>query len=206
MRSTAKMKGNIYIFTGPSGAGKSSVINELRKRVAGLGYSVSYTSRPPRHNETDGFDYHFVSEETFHKMKNEGAFVEWAKVYDHLYGTSTEILRSQTEKGLDVILDVDSQGAKNIRESFQNSILIYILPPSLEILEQRLKARGTDSADVISNRIKKAIDDLRDCEWYDYLIINDTLEKAVGEAKSVILSSRCRNSRMLPVVKEMFRI
>jgi len=200
------MKGNIYIFSGPSGAGKSSVIMELRKRITGLGYSVSHTSRSPRHNETDGVDYHFVSEDTFLKMIDEGAFVEWAKVYDHLYGTSISGLRAQTEKGLDVILDIDSQGAKNIRFFFQDSVLIYILPPSLETLENRLKARATDNADVINNRIKKAIGDLRNCEWYDYLIINDDLEKAVGEVEAIIISNRCRNSRMLPVVKEMLKI
>ncbi len=99
------MKGNIYIFSGPSGAGKSSVINNLRNRVAGLGYSVSHTSRPPRHNETNGVDYHFVNKEEFRKMIDQGAFVEWASVYGHLYGTSVECLRSQTEKGVDVILD-----------------------------------------------------------------------------------------------------
>jgi guanylate kinase len=199
-------KGNIYIFSGPSGVGKSSVIKGVRERVTGLGYSISHTSRPPRHNETNGVDYHFVNEDTFRKMIDDGAFVEWATVYDHLYGTSAEGLRSQTDKGLDVILDIDSQGAKNIRSFFHDSVLIYILPPSLETLEQRLKSRATDDADVIANRIKKAIDDLKNCEWYDYLVINDDLERAINEAESIILSNRCRNSRMLPAVKEMLGI
>jgi len=200
------MKGNIYIFSGPSGAGKSSVIRELKKRIKGLGYSISHTSRAPRSNETDGVDYHFVDKESFQRMIDDGAFVEWAKVYDHLYGTSAAGLRSQTEKGQDVILDIDSQGAKNIRSFFNDSVLIYILPPSLETLAERLKARATDNAEVIENRTKRAIGDLKDCEWYDYLIINDDLERAVAEAEAVILSNRCSNSRMLPVVKEMFGI
>jgi guanylate kinase len=200
------MKGNIYIFSGPSGAGKSSIIKDLMAGVAGLAYSISHTSRPPRHNETNGIDYHFVSESTFRRMIDEGAFVEWAKVYDHLYGTSAEELRSQTEKGTDVILDIDSQGAKNIRTCFKDSILIYILPPSLETLEQRLRSRATDSADVIDGRYKKAVSDLINCEWYDYLIINDDLWKAVSEVKAIILSSRCSNSRMLPMVKKMLGI
>ena len=200
------MKGNIYIFSGPSGAGKSSVIKEVMAGMNGLGYSVSHTSRPPRHNETNGVDYHFVSEDTFRRMIDEGAFVEWATVYEHLYGTSVEGLRSQTEKGIDVILDIDSQGAKNIRSFFMDSILIYILPPSLEALEKRLRARATDSADVIEGRYKKAVNDLKNCEWYDYLIINDDLAKAVSEVKAVILSSRCRNSRMYPVIKDMLGI
>lgn len=200
------MKGNIYIFSGPSGAGKSSVIKELRGRVTGLGYSVSHTSRPPRHNEVDGVDYHFVSEDIFHKMIDEGAFVEWANVYGHLYGTSVEGLRSQTGKGIDVILDIDSQGAKNIRSFFQESVLIYILPPSLETLEQRLRARATDNADVIENRYRRATDDLKNCEWYDYLIINENLGKAVAETEAVIIADRCRNSRKYPVVKEMLKL
>jgi len=200
------MKGNIYIFSGPSGAGKSSVIKEVRDRVTGLGYSISHTSRPPRINETNGVDYHFVSEDTFHEMIDKRAFVEWATVYGHLYGTSVEGLRSQTEKGFDVILDIDSQGAKNIRSFFNDSVLIYILPPSLETLEQRLRSRATDDPDVIEKRFKTAIDDLKNCEWYDYLIINNDLATAVGEAEAVILSNRCRNSRMLPVVKKMLKI
>lgn len=200
------MKGNIYILSGPSGAGKSSIIKELRDRVAGLGYSVSYTSRPPRHNEINGIDYHFVSKGAFHRMIDEGAFVEWATVYGYLYGTSVEGLRSQTEKGLDIVLDLDGQGAKNMQSIFQDSFLIYILPPSLKVLEQRLKSRSTDNDDVIENRIKKAIDELKDCEWYDYLIINDDLLKAVSEVEAIILSNRSRKSRMLPVVKKMLKI
>jgi len=199
-------KGNIFIFSGPSGVGKSSIVLELRKRITDLGYSVSHTTRPPRHNETDGVDYHFVNEDTFKKMIDQGAFVEWAKVYDHFYGTSVEGLRHQTEKGLDVILDIDHQGAKNIRALFENSILIYILPPSLETLKLRLRSRATDNDEVITYRYQEAINDLKNCEWYDYLIINDDLEKAVCDGKAIILSNRCANSRMLQLVKEKFGI
>jgi guanylate kinase len=197
------MKGDIYIFSGPSGAGKSSIITELRKRTTGLGYSISHTSRAPRPNETDGVDYHFVSEDAFIKMRETGAFVEWAKVYSHLYGTSVSSLKSQTDKGLDVILDIDSQGAKNIKANFKDSILIYILPPSIETLKQRLNTRASDAPEVINNRFNKAVDDLKESSWYDYLIINDDLEKAVSEAQSIIVSSRCRRERLFPTVKEM---
>jgi guanylate kinase len=200
------MKGNIYIFSGPSGAGKSSVIAELRKRIPGLGYSVSHTTRPPRNNETDGVDYHFVTEDVFQKMIDQGAFVEWAKVYNHLYGTSIAGLTAQTDNGLDVILDIDSQGAKNMRSFFHDCILIYILPPSLDSLASRLLARATDDINVINGRIKKATEDLKSCEWYDYLIINDDLEKAVDEAEAIVVSNRCLKSRKLPIVKEMLGI
>ena len=200
------MAGQLFVISAPSGAGKSTIIKRLRERVSGLGYSVSHTSRPPRHNEKDGIDYHFVGSETFHKMIEEGAFVEWANVYGHLYGTSIQGLRAQTQGGVDVVLDIDHQGAKNIRSFFQDSILIYILPPSLETLEQRLRTRATDNSDVIDSRIKEAVADLKNCEWYDYLIVNDELEKAVTEAESVILSRRCSKQRMLPLVKEMLGI
>jgi guanylate kinase len=200
------MKGNIYIFSGPSGVGKSSIIQELRKKMKGLGYSVSHTSRPPRNNEENGIDYHFVNKETFQKMINDGAFVEWATVYNHLYGTSIAGLSFQTEKGLDVILDIDSQGAKNIRRYFKDSVLIYVLPPSMETLVSRLKARATDKDDIIEARTNQAIEDLKSCVWYDYLIINDNLETAVAEAEAIIVSNRCKNSRMLPLIRKMFGI
>jgi guanylate kinase len=200
------MKGNIYVFSGPSGVGKSSIIKELMASVEGLGYSISHTSRPPRHTETNCVDYYFVDEGTFRGMISNGAFVEWAEVYNHLYGTSIEALRSQTEKGTDVILDIDSQGAGNIRSCFKDSILIYILPPSLETLEQRLKSRATDNADVIESRYKEALNDLKNCEWYDYLVINDNLERAVNEVKAVVLAGRCRNSRILPAIRGMLKI
>jgi guanylate kinase len=200
------MKGDIYIFSGPSGAGKSSIIAELRKRTAGLGYSISHTSRAPRPNETDGVDYHFISENDFIKMRETGAFVEWAKVYDHLYGTSVSSLKTETDKGLDIILDIDSQGAKNIKANFKDSILIYILPPSIETLKQRLNTRASDALEVINNRFNKAVDDLKESSWYDYLIINDDLVKAVSEAQSIIVSSRCRRERLFPTVKEMLGI
>jgi guanylate kinase len=200
------MKGDIFIFSGPSGVGKSSIINELRKRTAGLGYSISHTSRAPRPNEMDGTDYHFVSEDTFLKMREDGVFVEWAKVYGYLYGTSVSSLKTQTDKGLDVILDIDSQGAKNIKAIFKDSILIYILPPSIETLKQRLNTRASDALEVINNRFNKAVEDLKESSWYDYLIINDDLEKAVNEAQSIIVSSRCRRERLFLSVKEMLGI
>jgi guanylate kinase len=200
------MKGDIYIFSGPSGVGKTSIISELRKRVAGLGYSISHTSRTPRHNETDGVDYHFVSKDSFLKMRDSDAFVEWAEVYGHLYGTSISGLNAETDKGLDVILDIDSQGAKNIKKIFKDSIAIYILPPSIETLEQRLNARAADDSQVINHRVKKAVDDLKESVWYDYLVINEDLEKAINAAQAIISSSRCRNTRMLTVVKDMLGI
>lgn len=197
------MSGQLYVFSGPSGVGKSTIIRLVREKVPGLVYSVSHTSRKPRINEQDGVHYHFVIRETFERMIEEGAFVEWAEVYHNLYGTSIASLRGQVEQGLDVVMDLDVQGAKKIKEKIEDSTLIYILPPSLEILERRLRERATDEEKVISIRIQKAIKELHNCVWYDYIIINDEIDQSVKEAQSIIISGRCRKSRMLPKVKEI---
>jgi guanylate kinase len=189
------MPGQLFVISGPSGAGKSSIVKDLLSRTEGLVYSISHTSRRPRGSEQNAIEYHFVDADTFNRMIEAGAFVEWAKVYDDFYGTSFSGLEGQTASGLDVLLDVDSQGARNIRKHFEDSVLIYVLPPSLEILEKRLEGRGTDDEGVIKTRMEKALDDMDNCLWYDYIIINDDLEKAITEAKSIIISERCRTAR-----------
>jgi len=189
------MPGQLFVISGPSGAGKSSIVNALLGRTDGLVYSISHTSRRPRGTEKDGIDYHFVDSVTFSRMIEAGAFVEWAKVYDDFYGTSFSSLEGQTGSGLDVLLDVDSQGARNIRKHFEDSVLIYVLPPSLKILEKRLKGRGTDDEGVINARMERAALEVRNFEWYDYVIINDDLKKAITEARAIIISERCRIAR-----------
>jgi guanylate kinase len=201
-----KTSGRIYLFSGPSGVGKSTIIRELREKVDGLGYSVSHTSRRRRSDEVDGVDYHFVDRETFSRMIKEKAFVEWALVYGDYKGTSFSSLEAQMDRGQDVILDLDSQGAGNIKKQYEESVLIYILPPSLEVIEKRLRARAADDDVEIDTRIKQVREELRDCVWYDYLIINDNLEQALREAESIILSDRRRNDRVLPEIREMFGI
>lgn len=169
-----------------------------------LGYSVSHTSRNPRSNEVNGVDYHFVSREIFTEMIHDGEFVEWAQVYDDFYGTSFPSLNNQMDQGLDVVMDLDSQGAKNIREHFKNSILIYILPPSMEDLEKRLRERALDEEEAIQTRLEKAYKELKACIWYDYIVINEYIHKSVGEVESIITSERCRKDNRLPMVKEIF--
>ncbi len=195
------------MVSGPSGAGKSTIIKRLRKKMPDLGYSISHTSRRPRGEEVDGVDYHFVDREGFEKLIEQGAFVEWAEVYGDLYGTSLATLENMMASGVDVLMDVDSQGAMNIKMHFRDaSTLIYLLPPSLDTLKDRLRERGTDDDEVIESRMKKAGDELKECLNYDYLIVNDDLEKAVAEVEAVIVSGRCRKSRMLPKIKELFDI
>ena len=195
------MAGQPYIISGPSGVGKSTLIRKLRDRCPDLAYSVSHTTRPPRADEINGINYHFVDQDTFKKMIQKKAFVEWAKVYDAFYGTSLSSLHEQLDQGLDVILDIDNQGAENIRDYFKESILIYILPPSLKLLKKRLKNRAMDDKATIDARFKTATNELQNCKWYDYIILNDDLETATDALKSIIISHRCRTDRMLPKIK-----
>jgi guanylate kinase len=200
------MPGEIYVISGPSGVGKSALITGLRGMLPDLGYSVSHTTREPRGEEVNGIHYHFVDRDTFKRMIHKGEFVEWAEVYKDFYGTSFSSLKGQTGKDIDMVLDVDVQGARNLREHFKESVLIYVLPPSMEVLERRLRERGTDDDEAIRKRIEKAAQEIRNCVWYDYLIFNADLEKAVEEAKSIVVSERCRRSRQLPKAEGLFNI
>ena len=198
--------GRIFVVSGPSGSGKSTLIRELRQKVPGLGYSISHTSRPPRGQEKNGVEYHFVSKESFQKMVENGEFVEWAEVYQDLYGTSVSSLRSQITMGLDVIMDIDVQGARNIKDHFKHAILIYVLPPSLEILEKRLRERGTDDEKAIRTRLKKAGKEIKNCVSYDYLLFNDQLDQTVEELKSILIAERCRKSVRLSKAQTLFNL
>ncbi len=198
------MSGQLFVISGPSGVGKSTIVTALGKSIDGLGYSVSYTSRSPRGTEVDGTDYQFVDKETFEGLIEAGAFVEWAQVYHDYYGTSFAAINEEISSGVDVLLDVDAQGARNIKDHFENSVLIYVLPPSLDVLESRLRSRGTDTESVLRMRLEKAANEIKECTWYDYIIINNELEKAVGEAQAVITAERCRSARQGQAVKNIF--
>jgi guanylate kinase len=200
------MSGQLYVITGPSGVGKSTIIKRLRKKLPGIGYSVSHTTRKPRKNEADGVNYHFADRETFEGMIKEKAFVEWAEVYHDLYGTSFASLRSQTDQGLDVVMDLDSQGAKNIKGSFEDSVLIYILPPSLQVLEERLRGRASDDEAEIKARLDKARKEIEACGDYDYIIFNEDLNRTIDEVTAIIVSSRCHKSKRLARVEKTFGI
>ncbi len=198
--------GRIFVVSGPSGSGKSTLIRAVRQKVPGLGYSISHTSRRPRGQEKNGVEYHFVSKENFQKMIDNGEFVEWAEVYQDLYGTSVSTLRSQITMGLDVIMDIDVQGARNIKDHFKDAILIYVLPPLLEILEKRLRERGADDEKAIRTRLKKAGKEIKNCVSYDYLVFNDQLDQAVEELKSILVAERCRKSVRLPKAQTLFNL
>lgn len=200
------MTGQLYVISGPSGVGKSTIVHQLRNTVKDLAYSISYTSREPREDEVDGVNYHFVDRETFEKMIQEKAFVEWAEVYGALYGTSLDVLQNRMSQGLDVVLDIDSQGATNLKNHFEESTLIYILPPSLDILDQRLRGRGMDPEEVIRARFQRAIREIERCVDYDYIVMNEEVDRAVEEIACIILSNRTRKSRRLFMVEKVFDI
>ncbi|MCF8128958.1 MAG: guanylate kinase [Deltaproteobacteria bacterium] len=198
------MRGQIFVFSAPSGAGKSTIAEALIERFDSLAYSISHTSRPPRGDEQDGVDYHFVNRNTFKEMIEKNAFLEWAQVHGHLYGTSLEAVKRQMSAGSDILMDVDVQGGRNVKNRFPDAVLIFLLPPSLKILEKRLKARGTDDLVVIQKRMAQASEEIKNCSWYDYIVINDDLEKAILEAQSIILSTRCRRERRMDWVATHF--
>jgi guanylate kinase len=200
------MPGQIYVFSGPSGVGKSTLIRAVKQRIEGLEYSISHTSRSPRGQEKNGVDYYFVEREAFRRMIDQGEFAEWAEVYNDYYGTSFSSLKGPIGKGVDVIMDVDVQGAENIRRIVKESVLIFVLPPSLQVLEKRLKDRGTDDGEALKKRIERASKEIGNCAWYDYLIFNDILDEAVREASSIIIAERCKRSRRMAKAQEIFEL
>ena len=179
-------EGRLFIVTAPSGAGKTSLIRELLSREGRLAVSISHTTRPMRKGEEDGVDYYFVSPEEFEQINGQNGFLERAEVFDHLYGTSrTEVERLQSE-GLDVILEIDWQGAQRVRQKMPEAVSIFILPPSLSVLEARLRNRGTDDDGVISQRLAQARSDILHCRDFDHCVINDDFEEAVEQLRSLI--------------------
>lgn len=174
----------------PSGGGKTSLIKSLLARDDAVRLSVSHTTRPPRPGEQDQVHYHFVDAERFSRLVSEDAFLEHADVYDHRYGTGREAVESQLAQGFDVILDIDWQGARQIRSSFPACVSIFILPPSLETLRQRLRNRGQDSEEVIEKRMQKARAEIAHWDEFDFLIINDDFQAALADLQSIIRSGK----------------
>jgi len=188
-------KGTLFIVSAPSGAGKTSLLKRLREELPDLVISTSHTTRPKRPGEVDGRDYYFVSVETFERMLAEGAFLEHAKVFDHYYGTARRQVEENLERGFDVVLEIDWQGARQVREKMPESRSIFILPPSRQVLEQRLRSRGQDSEAVIARRMRAARDEIAHYDEYDYLVVNDRFEQALAQLESIIVADRLRLAR-----------
>lgn len=184
--------GNLYIVSAPSGAGKSSLLGALLDRLQSVTLSVSHTTRAPRPGEIDGVHYHFTSHDEFEQRLAQGDFLEYAHVFDNLYGTSRSSVEAQLKQGLDVILEIDWQGARQIREQLPDAIGVFILPPSREALEERLRGRKQDSDEVIARRMRSAVDEMVHYDEYDYVVINDRFERALDDLHAIFGHTRLR--------------
>jgi len=201
-----KREGLILILSAPSGAGKTSLCRELFKTFPDIKESISYTTREPRPGEVDGEAYYFVSQDQFEQMVDEEAFAEWALVHGNMYGTALKTLEDARKNGVNLVLDIDCQGALKLKEQFEGGVFVFILPPSMDELRRRLENRSSDSQDVIERRIARAADEIRESRWYDYIIINDNFEVAAGELAAIVVAQRRKTFRMMEQVGKLFDI
>jgi guanylate kinase len=185
-------KGLLFVVSAPSGAGKTSLCKGITDSLDNLTHSISYATRRPRTGEIDGRDYHFTDKEKFRSMVQAGDFAEWAEVHSNFYGTSRRDLEEMISKGLDVILDIDTQGAKQIRPAYKSAVFIFIMPPSLDILEERLRNRKSDQEDEVRIRMRRSREEIRDYAMYDYIVVNRDFDRALKELGSIVLAERCR--------------
>ena len=191
---------SVFIISAPSGSGKSTLVSYLMRGVTGLRFSVSYTTRAPRGDEKDGKEYYFISREQFEARVQRGEFLEWAEVFGNLYGTHRSELDRAAMEGMDLVLDIDVQGARQLKERIPGAVSIFILPPSRQVLEQRLRARAQDSGPVIERRLREAAEEIRNYSQYDYVLVNRELESSVGMLVSIVNSARSRRERMEPQI------
>ncbi len=196
-------RGDLFILSAPSGTGKTSLAHRLLPRVGGMTFSVSHTTRPSRRGEVDGKEYFFVSEPVFLAMVEEGRFLEWAQVYGNYYGTSRDFVESRLAEGLDVLLDIDIQGALKVRNLMPEAVTIFVLPPSYRELEERLRGRGLDDEEVIRRRLSIARSEIRHFADYDYVVINQDLEQSTAELEAIVTATRCRLRRRRAVAQEI---
>lgn len=198
-------KGSLFIISAPSGTGKTTILKRVISELENVVFSVSHTTRAPRSGEKEGVDYFFVTKDTFITLEEHGDFLEWAEVHGNLYGTSSQAVQELTEKGNDIILDIDVQGARQVMEKIgSKGVFVFIAPPSLQELERRLVCRGTESESVIAARLKNAHVEMKSQEIYDYFIVNEQLDHAAATLKSIIIAERSRKRRSMS--GELFNI
>jgi len=195
--------GNVFVVSAPSGAGKSTLVQRLVRSVPDLVFSISFTTRKPRPGEVDGIDYFYIDEERFDRMVREGGFVEWVQVYGHRYGTGRDWLNGVLATGKDVLLDIETTGALNLRKAIPDARMIFILPPSAASLEQRLRSRGKDSDEQIAIRLRHARHELELYPAYDYLVMNDDLELAYRQFEGIVFATRASRERMAPAAQRI---
>jgi len=197
--------GTLYTVSAPSGAGKTSLVNALVARCEGLRVSVSHTTRPQRPGEQDGVNYHFVDEAAFLGMLEQAAFLEHARVFDNLYGTSQAWVEEQLAAGTDVILEIDWQGAEQVKRLLPATRAIFILPPSRQALEQRLTGRGQDDPAVIARRLAQAVEEMSHYVQSDFLVVNNDFEQALAELEAIVVCQRLRTTRQQDVLTDLLR-
>jgi guanylate kinase len=189
--------GKLYIISAPSGAGKTSLVKQLVADLDGLTVSISHTTRQMRPGETHGQDYYFVTVADFQAMQEKQAFLEHAQVFDNFYGTAQQTVEENLNRGLDVILEIDWQGAEQIKKLLPDSLSIFILPPSTEVLFERLRNRGQDGEEIIARRMRDAVTEISHHDEFDYLVVNDVFEQALTELKSIVIANRLTKQRQL---------
>lgn len=198
-------KGIALVLSAPSGAGKSTLTQRLRSEFPNFGYSISCTTRQPRAGEIDGRDYHFISHEEFERRRTANYFAEWAEVHGNYYGTPLAPLREMLDKGQDVIFDIDVQGAAQMKLTLAEALFVFILPPSMLELENRLRSRGTDSEETIARRMANATGEMREAHWYDALVVNDDLDRAYDALRATYLAATlapARNNGLVDAILE----
>jgi guanylate kinase len=201
-----KSKGCLFIVSAPSGTGKTTLCKNLVLSIPNLHFSVSYTTRNPRQGEIDDTDYTFISRDEFLTMIDSGQFLEWAEVHGELYGTSRKSIEESLNKGMDVLLDIDTQGAAQIRKAYQGCVYIFIVPPTLQILRQRLEQRMTDSKEQVDERLKKAVLEIKSYSLYDYVIINDKIDVAFKQLEAIVISHHVSTKMLNPAwIEERFK-
>jgi guanylate kinase len=189
-----KREGTVFVVSAPSGTGKTTICKKLLKKYDTLKLSVSYTTRPPRKGEENDIDYSFVTKEKFKKMIDKGEFAEWAMVYGNFYGTSLKRLKKLNKDGYDIILDIDTRGAMQLKNTYDKAVYVFILPPSMQILKDRLVSRKTETADIVKKRLDSAREEISYYEKYDYIIVNDILKNAYQELESIVLATKARTA------------
>lgn len=196
-----KQRGQLIVLSGPSGVGKSTVISELLSERSDIYFSVSFTTRKPRVGEEDGVNYCFVSKETFEGMIGRGEFLEYAQYVDNYYGTSLRVIEEKLATGIDVLLDIEVQGAAKVRDKCPDAVFIFIIPPSFEELSRRLHSRNTDDESVIEGRLRKAREEYKEISHYDYLVVNDKVSDAAAEIMSILVAEGCRTKYRMNLVE-----
>ena len=192
------------VVSAPSGAGKTTLCTRLKERFTNLTESISYTTRSPRPGEVDGTSYHFVSNQQFQAMVAEQAFVEWAEVHGNWYGTARATLVEARQAGIDILLDIDCQGARSLKDQGIPAVFVFIMPPSLVELRRRLESRSSDAPEVIERRMVRAVDEIAEARWYDYIVLNESLDEALDGLASILVATRFRTDVMLPQIAKMF--